>query len=303
MDACRRTGVEVIFLHRELGRSPEDARLLQVQGMMAEYERAKMVARHRRGTVHAARAGVVNGLAGAPDGSRSIDTPAGGGHARDEILPDEARVVRQVFDWVGRDRSTIGEVCRRLPQAGERTRTGRTVWERSVVGGLLHHPASQGPAACGKTRQGPWRPRLRAQRGRPLPPRRATADSGVPASAWLSIPVPALGDAGVFAAVQEQLQDHRRHARPSRRGARSLLPGVVQCQPCGSAFYGTPSSRTAAQGKTRPYASSRCVGTEAYRFGGERVCTTPQVRTDLLDLTVWREVSGWLAHPERVAEE
>jgi site-specific DNA recombinase len=303
VDEFRRTGVEVIFLNRELGRSPEDDLLLQVQGMMAEYERAKIVERHRRGKLHAARAGVVNVLAGAPYGYRYIDKHAGGGQARYEILPDEARVVRQVFDWVGRDRLTIGEVCRRLTQAGERTRTGRTVWERSVVGGILHNPAYQGTAAFGKTRQGPLRPRLRAQRGRPLQPRRATADYGVPASEWLPIPVPALVDTSVFAAVQEQLQDNRRHARQSRRGARYLLQGLVQCQQCGYAFYGKPISRTAAKGKTRTYAYYRCLGTDAYRFGGERVCTNPQVRTDLLDLTVWREVSGLLAHPERVAEE
>jgi site-specific DNA recombinase len=303
VDEFRRTGVEVIVLHRELGRSPEDDLLLQVQGMMAEYERAKIVERHRRGKLHAARAGVVNVLAGAPYGYRYIDKHAGGGQARYEILPDEARVVRQVFDWVGRDRLTIGEVCRRLTQAGERTRTGRTVWERSVVGGILHNPAYQGTAAFGKTRQGPLRPRLRAQRGRPLQPRRATADYGVPASEWLPIPVPALVDTSVFAAVQEQLQDNRRHARQSRRGARYLLQGLVQCQQCGYAFYGKPISRTAAKGKTRTYAYYRCLGTDAYRFGGERVCTNPQVRTDLLDLTVWREVSGLLAHPERVAEE
>ena len=303
VDEFRRTGVEVIFLNRELGRSPEDDLLLQVQGMMAEYERAKIVERHRRGKLHAARAGVVNVLAGAPYGYRYIDKHAGGGQARYEILPDEARVVRQVFDWVGRDRLTIGEVCRRLTQAGERTRTGRPVWERSVVGGILHNPAYQGSAAFGKTRQGPLRPRLRAQRGRPLQPRRATADYGVPASEWLPIPVPALVDTGVFAAVQEQLQDNRRHARQSRRGARYLLQGLVQCQQCGYAFYGKPISRPAAKGKTRTYAYYRCLGTDAYRFGGERVCTNPQVRTDLLDLTVWREVSGLLAHPERVAEE
>jgi site-specific DNA recombinase len=303
VDEFRRTGVEVIFLNRELGRSPEDDLLLQVQGMMAEYERAKIVERHRRGKLHAARAGVVNVLAGAPYGYRYIDKHAGGGQARYEILPDEARVVRQVFDWIGRDRLTIGEVCRRLTQAGERTRTRRTVWERSVVGGILHNPAYQGTAAFGKTRQGPLRPRLRAQRGRPLQPRRATADYGVPASEWLPIPVPALVDPSVFAAVQEQLQDNRRHARQSRRGARYLLQGLVQCQQCGYAFYGKPISRTAAKGTTRTYAYYRCVGTDAYRFGGERVCTNPQVRTDLLDLTVWREVSGLLAHPERVAEE
>src|SRR2546429_7316053 len=49
VDEFHRAGIEVIFLNRELGRSPEDDLLLQVQGMMAEYERAKIVERHRRG--------------------------------------------------------------------------------------------------------------------------------------------------------------------------------------------------------------------------------------------------------------
>src|SRR6267378_1247206 len=301
VDEFHRAGIEVIFLNRELGRSPEDDLLLQVQGMMAEYERAKIVERHRRGKLHAARAGIVNVLAGAPYGYRYIDKHTGGGQARYEVLPDEARVVRQIFDWVGRDRVTIGEVCRRLTRAGERTRTGRTVWERSVVGGILHHPAYQGTAAFGKTRQGPLRPRLRAQRGRPQQPRRATADYDVPVAEWL--PIPALIDAALFAAVQEQVQENRRHARQSRRGARYLLQGLVHCQQCGYALYGKPISRKAAKGKTRTYAYYRCLGTDAYRFGGERVCTNSQVRTDLLDMTVWREVQELLAHPERVAEE
>ena len=303
VDEFHRAGVEVMFLNRELGRSPEDDLLRQVQGMMAEYERAKIVERHRRGKGHAARAGIVNVLAGAPYGYRYIDKHTGGGQTRYEVLPDEARVVRQVFDWVGRDRVTIGEVCRRLTQAGERTRTGRTVWERSVVGGILHNPAYQGTAAFGKTRQGPLRPRLRAQRGRPQQPRRATADYAVPASEWIPIPVPALIDVALFATVQEQLQENRRHARQSRRGVRYVLQGLVHCQQCGYACYGKPISRKAAKGKTRAYAYYRCLGTDAYRFGGERVCTNAQVRTDLLDVTVWREVQGVLAHPERVAEE
>src|SRR6266478_6550720 len=233
VEEFRQAGVEVVFLNRELGRSPEDDLLLQVQGMIAEYERAKIIERHRRGKLHAARAGKVNVLGGAPYGYRSIDKHAGGGPARYEVHPEEARVVCEVFDWVGRDRVTIGEVCRRLTQAGERTRTGRTVWERSVVGGILHNPAYQGTAAFGKTRQGPLRPRLRAQRGRPQQPRRATADYDVPAAEWLPIPVPALVDPALFAAVQDQVQENRRHARQSRRGARYLLQGLVHCQQCG----------------------------------------------------------------------
>ena len=86
VDEFHRAGVEVIFLNRELGRSPEDDLLLQVQGMMAEYERAKIVERHRRGKLHAARAGIVKVLAGAPYGYRYIDKHTGGGQARYEVI-------------------------------------------------------------------------------------------------------------------------------------------------------------------------------------------------------------------------
>ena len=55
VDELERCGVEVVFLNRQLGQSPEDDLLLQVQGMIAEYERAKMLERSRRGKLHAAR--------------------------------------------------------------------------------------------------------------------------------------------------------------------------------------------------------------------------------------------------------
>jgi site-specific DNA recombinase len=106
--------------------------------------------------------------------------------------------------WVGEERLTIGEVCRRLIQAQEVTRTGQTVWERRVVWGLLKNPAYMGAAAFGKTRQGPRRPRLRAPRGRPWQPRRAVAVVAVPAEDWMAIPVPALVATAVLAAVPEQ---------------------------------------------------------------------------------------------------
>jgi site-specific DNA recombinase len=303
VDEFRRAGVEVMCLNRALGQSPEDDLLLQVQGMIAEYERAKIIERHRRGKRHAARLGTVNVLSGAPSGYRYVTKDEGGGQARYEIIPDEARVVRQVFDGVGRDRRTMGEVCRRLTQAGEVTRTGKTVWDRSVVWGILKNPAYQGTAAFGKTRQEPLRPRLRAQRNRPVQPRRAVSTYDVSPEDWITIPVPALVEPAVFAAVQEQLQENKRHARQSHRGALYLLQGLLQCQHCGYAFYGKRLSPSARKGKPRAYAYYRCLGTDAYRFGGERLCQNTQVRTDLLDLAVWQEVCTLLTHPERLAEE
>src|SRR2546428_14051652 len=94
VEEFRRAGVEVIFLNRALGQSPEDDLLLQVQGMIAEYERAKIIERHRRGQRHAARACAVNVLSGAPSGSRYGSKYAGGGPSLHDIVPEEARLVR-----------------------------------------------------------------------------------------------------------------------------------------------------------------------------------------------------------------
>src|SRR2546421_12813766 len=158
-----------------------------------------------------------------------------------------------------------------------------------------------GTAAFGKTRQEPLRPRLRAQRGRPRQPRRAMSTVDGPQEEWYPIPVPALVEPEVVAAVQEQLQENRRHARQSRRGALYLLQGLLQCQHCGYAYYGKRLSPSARKGKPRAYAYYRCLGTDAYRFGGERICQNTQVLTDLVDLAVWQEVCTLLTHPERLA--
>jgi site-specific DNA recombinase len=123
-----------------------------------------------------------------------------------------------------------------------------------------------------------------------------------PPEDWCAIPVPALVDPEVCAAGQAQWQENRRHARQSQRGALYVLQGLVQCQHCGYASYGKRLSASARQGKPRAYAYYRGLGTDASRFGGERLCQNTQVRTDLLDVAVWREVSTLLAHPERLAE-
>ena len=101
LDELNQQGVEVIFLNRPLGQTPEDQLLLQVQGVIAEYERAKFLERSRRGKRHAAQEGRVGTLCHAPYGYRYVSKQEGGGEARFEIVFDEARVVQLMFAWVG----------------------------------------------------------------------------------------------------------------------------------------------------------------------------------------------------------
>jgi site-specific DNA recombinase len=303
VDEFHRMGVDIVFLNRELGRSPEDDLLLQVQGMISEYERAKIIERNRRGKRHAAHVGSVNVLSGAPFGYRYISKGEGGGQARYEIVHEEARIVQQIFEWIGRDRLTIGEVCRRLDKAGAHTRSGKHVWDRTVVWAALKNPAYIGEAAFGKTRSEPFRPALRQQRGRPAQPRRPQRHVDAPLEERIKIPVPAIVEKDIFNAVQQQLEENRCHARQRERGVRYLLQGLICCKECGYAYYGKSISPAARKHHHREYAYYRCLGTDAYRFGGERICKNTQVRTDLMDMAVWQEVTALLENPERLVNE
>jgi site-specific DNA recombinase len=303
LEELTRCGVEVVFLRNPIGRGPEENLLRQVQGMIAEYERAQIMERCRRGKQYAARHGSVNVLSGAPYGYRYISKHEGGGQARYQVVAEEARVVRKIFEWVGHERCSIGEVCRRLQRDGIPTRTGKSAWDRSVIGSYLRNPAYKGTAAFGKTRAGNLKPqRLRPQRGRPEQPRRPVARVDTPSEEQTLIAVPGLVSEELFGAVQAQLEENRRRRRDRPGGGRYLLQGLVVCKRCGYGCYGKPVSRASAKGKI-PYAYYRCTGTDAYRFGGQRLCWNKQVRTDVLDAAVWEDVRRLLSEPERIRAE
>ena len=235
VEELQRAGVEVVFLNRELSQSPEDELLLQMQGMIADYERAKILERSRRGKLHKARTGQGAVLSGAPYGYRYVCRRDGAGQARYEICLEEARVVRQVFAWVGQERCSLAEVCRRLQPQGSASPRGKPSWDRTTVWGLLKNPAYKGLAAFGKTQTGERRQRLRPTRGQAEPSRRGYSVYDTPERSIL-IPVPALVSEELFAAVAEQLEENRRRSRQRRRGARYLLQGLVVCRHCGYAY-------------------------------------------------------------------
>jgi site-specific DNA recombinase len=271
--------------------------------MVAEYERARILERSRRGKLHAARNGHVNVLCGARYGYRYITAQEGGGEARYEIVFEHARVVRQIFEWMGVEGRSIGEICRRLQAQGTPSPKGKSYWDRTTVWGMLKNPAYNGLAAFGKTRIGERKKSLRPQRGQGEQPKRAYSIHGVPQNEWASIPVPALVKEEVFEAVQGQLAENRKRSRANKKGAKHLLQGLIKCGCCGYAYYGKPISFSAAKGRKRSYAYYRCIGTDAYRFGGQRVCDNHQVRTDTLDDAVWSDVRNVLEQPERMERE
>ena len=299
IDEFRRAGVEVIYFNHEVDDTAEGNLLLQVQGVIAQYERAKILERSRRGRQHAARAGAISVLGGAPYGYRYITKSDGEGRAAYRVVLEEARVVRQIFDWVAHERCSLHEVVVRLKKQGVPTRSGNLTWDRTTLLGMLKNPAYKGIAAYGKTKRVDRKPRLRPRRGQPEFPRHNSCVRETAPEEQCPIPVPMLVEEETFAAAQEQLARNRgSHGRPALPG-RYLLQGLMVCARCGRAYYGKPVGGQ----KGRSYGYYRCPGTDANRFGGQRMCFNRMVRTDRLDAAVWEDVRSLLLEPERIEAE
>jgi len=131
----------------------------------------------------------------------------GGGVARFEVVLEEAWAVCLAFAWIGLDRLSLREACRRLQQAGIPNRHGHGLWYALTLRGMLNNTAYVGRAIYRHSRYLPAPPRLRPIRGHPHSSARATARVAVPRGEWIEVPVPALVDPAVFEAVQDQLAE------------------------------------------------------------------------------------------------
>jgi len=286
-----RCGVELVFLQAPSAATAEDQLLVQFQGMIAEYERAQIVERSRRGKRHRAQQGSINVLSGAPYGYRYIkksDTSA----AYYQVVETEAEVVRMIFDRYTQAGLSIGAITRELNQAQISTRSGNGRWERSTVWAILRNPAYVGRACFGKTRLQERQRITRRLRQRGTLPARQSANHERPRQEWIEIPVPALVTEETFALAQEQLQKNKQFA--SRRTIRpTLLQGLLVCQNCGYALYGSSGGRY----PNYVLYYYRCLGSDGWRHLRGPVCQNRPVRQDSLDELVWREVLRLVQDP------
>lgn len=291
-----RHGVDMVFIKAPHSETPEDQLLLQFQGMIAEYERAQILERSRRGKRHRAKQGEVSVLSGAPYGYRYIrktDETA----AYYEIIEAEADVVRKVFNLYTVEGLSIGAIGRKLNELGVPTRKQKSRWERSVVWAILRNPAYQGRACFGKTAVTARQRITRPLRLRGSMPNRNSANHERPRSEWIEIPVPALVSEETFALAQEKLIYNKLYG-PRRTIEPSILQGLVHCRQCSYALY-----RTSTRSSARKIYYYRCLGSDAYRHAGKAICDQKPIRQDLLDQLVWDEILRLLEDPALIQNE
>ena len=292
-----RAGVRVEFVKGPRGDSPEDQLMVQFQGMFAEYEKAQLMERYRRGKAHRARCGSVNVLGGAPFGYRYINKTADSG-ASYEIVDHEAAIAAELFRRYTDDSASIADLTRWLTSENVPTRTGKARWDRSVVWGMLRNPAYAGTAVFGKTQvlqESPGLNRRARLEGRSVP--RASKTVGRPREEWIEIPVPAIVTAETFQRAAQRLAGNKRFAARNTK-VPSLLQGLAACSACGYGYY-----RTSARTTSRKIYYYRCLGSDDYRYEGGRVCGNQPVRADYLDTVVWDHITALLADPALIRAE
>jgi site-specific DNA recombinase len=297
IEELARHGVETLFVKAPQSATAEDQLLVQFQGMIAEYERAQILERSRRGKRHRARAGELSVMSGAPYGYRYVrkseDAPAS--YA---VIDAEARVVQRIYQMYTVEGLSIGAIARRLSEEGIPTRKRSARWERSVVWAVLRNSAYRGVAYFGKTRIAPRTRVTRPLRMRGGISQRNSAGHERPREEWIEIPVPALVSEESFARAEELLQQNKLRAR-RRTITPSVVQGLVSCQKCGYAF-----SRTSTRTSARKLHYYKCIGSESWRKLGGPVCNNSRmVRQDLLDQIVWAEVIRLLEDPTLIQHE
>ncbi len=294
LEEFRRAGCEVVFLHHPISDNPNDQLLLQIQGAVAEYERAVLGERFRRGKMQRARNGHYLG-GRAPYGYRYVSRhDAVPGHL--VVDEREADLVRMLYGWLVEEQTTIRQILKRLNAGPWLPRSGRPAWSPSVVHHILADPIYAGTAYANRyVYASPAKPR----RGGPRGPRtgEATCRRLRPREEWIAIPVPALVAQEIWDQAQAQLA--RNAALSFRNNARHsyLLRCLLTCEACGLAMYGVTRPATANKPERQYY---ECHGKDCVLSARTAACPSRHVKAAEIESVVWDHVAGLLSHPDRL---
>jgi site-specific DNA recombinase len=272
------SGVRVIFRKIPSENSPTHNLLVNILGSFAEFEREMIMDRTRRGRRHKVetRQQFIGALA--PYGYRYI--PATPNESTGELLinPEEALIVRRMFDWVATEGLAANEVTLRLTREGARPRKGGKTWQKSSVLRILH----------GTIYTGTWYYNKHQLSFRRMvvpgvePTGKKTSLRVRSREEWIPVKLPddlkILSDEQ-WQRVQEQLNRNRSFSRRNSKHE-YLLSGLVRCGGCQSSYCGNPS-----HGRFHYRCLKRCK-------------RLPQISESTLDNSVWRALENALNNPE-----
>ena len=292
VEEFERAGCEVVFTSHNFGSSPAERMLQEMTGVFAEYERALITERCRRGRLHRARQGQV-WMSQAPYGYTYI--PRAENFPSNLVINEaEAEIVRMIFRWLIDEQLSTYQINKRLNELGVRTRRGKERWCGGTIINLLRNPIYTGSYYYNKRQHVP------AKR-RNMPgdaPSRKHNSSRVtrPREEWIAIEVPSIIDQETWELAREQLQRNKERAPRNNKKHDYLLKGLLVCGRCQLRMLGHAGDPVR---RKRRYLCSR----KGTLHAGPKPCPNRTVLAETIEALVWQSVSELLRTPQLLIEQ
>jgi len=286
-----RFGVKTIFLEGGAADDPLSKLMHQITGAVAEFERAKITERYRRGKLYRARCGEIV----------SPDVPFGyvkiprrdGVPAHAEIQEAEAVIVRRIFESYVKQNVTVRQIAKQLTLNRIPTPRNSGQWSWSAVDRILHEEAYIGTYYYNRKQCVP----IEGAYGKKRQRFKCTLR---PKEEWIPISVPPIIDLATFHAAAGRARENEAFSPRNLQEGGYLLRKLVRCGRCESSCSALTSKQT-YRGKAHSSHYYGCLRTTSGFLKQER-CSQRRIRADVLDELVWDEVSTRLQDPTLVLE-
>lgn len=284
----QKRGVEIVFLNTPKAKNPEEQLSIHFKSIFAEYERAQIVERCRRGRLYRAKQGSVSAIPHAPLGYDYIKKSATS--LAQYVINKDAPLIKNIFSLYVHKHLSIAQICRELEEREILSPRGNKKWSLTTVRDILRNSAYIGTAHFGKSEpyEGIQGRIYRTPKGnkRQVP---IAASKARPKELWIPINVPQIISESDFEVAQIKLEENIKKASRKTR-IPSILQGLLVCGYCGGTYY--------KKMRSSKY-SYYCCGQRVTGKG----CCAPSVRQEDLDALVWTHIIELLKNPQLIEKE
>lgn len=275
-------GCDIEFVEMDLDKNnPESMLMFNIQGSIAQYNKAKILANSKRGRRTKAKNGKISGarrLYG-----YSFDKENDTFIENDE----EKQIYLKIVDLFLNKSMGLLTIAKELSKLGIPAPSGNK-WYQSTIGRILRNESYTGNYYYGRTE-------VVQMSGKTQQINKAKED-------WIKIPIPQYIDEITFMNIQEKLEKSikKNNGRPSDE---YLLKGLVKCGRCGSSLVSGVTSRT--KDKLLKYYSCSKKSPKGYDVGNienTARCLGRNFRVDILDEHIWNSIHEKIRNPKSVVD-
>lgn len=274
-------GVDIDFIEFDVDpNNPESMLMYNIQGSIAQYNKAKILANSKRGRIQKAKKGEI------PSFKRLYGYSFNQDIDMLEINESEEEIIKLMVDMLLNDGKSCNQIAKELSVRGIEAPNGN-IWYQTTVTRILRNEDYLGTFYYGKSQV------VQNNGKRKQVPR--------PKEEWIAVPIPPILDNEIFQKVQMQIDNMSKNK--GRKSTSYLLKGIAKCGRCGGAAGSGITSKV--QAGTYKYYACRKKASKGYEVGtgkNTNVCKGRNWRVDIVDEVVWGWLVRQLSNPKEIIE-